>query len=152
MLTAGVGVVAAAFQEWGVWVEVVVAGAATEVVCWEAEAAPDMGTEVIDMAQQDLPAMSAVYLIGFSDRALSGSSRTPTCNPSASSPQGGWTTGGSSVLEPYPLVALSLLCTLRYRTLLRLHVSRCFHVLCSYDQNARGHVYVAHCAFGWLSC
>ena len=97
-MAAGVGVVAVVSQEW-VWVEVAVAGVATEVVCWEAGAAPDMVTGVTDTAQQDLPAMLAVCLTDSSDQAPSGSNRTPTCSPSASSPQGGWTTGGSSLLE-----------------------------------------------------
>ena len=88
----------AVFQVWAVLVEVVVAEVVTGVVCWEAEGAPDMVTEVTDMAQQDLPAMSAVCLIGSSDQVLSGSSKIPTCSLSASSPQGGWTTGESSLL------------------------------------------------------
>ena len=116
VVIAGVGVVGV-FQEWAVLVEVAVAEVVTGVVCWEAEAAPDTVTEVTDTAQPDLPAMSAVCLIGFSDQVLSGSSKIPTCSPLASSPQGGWTTGESSLLEQYPLTVWCPLCHLCYRLL-----------------------------------
>ena len=105
VVTAGVDAVAAVLQVWEV--EVVVVEVATGVVCWEAEEAPDMVTEVTDMAQQDSPVMSAACLIGSRDQALSGNSRIPTCNPLASSPQGGWTTGGSSLAR-----AITFCCSL----------------------------------------
>ena len=104
VLVAGADVVGAIFQVWAVLVEVVVAEVVTEAVCWEAEAAPDMVTEVKDMAQQDLPATSAVCRIDFSDRVLLGSSKIQICSPLASSPRGGWTIGESSLLEQYPCV------------------------------------------------
>lgn len=96
MVVAGVDVAGAVFQVWAVLVEVVAAEVGTGVVCWVAEAAPDMVTEVTDMAQQDSPATSAVCRTDSSDLVLSGSSKIPTCSPLASSPQGGWTTGESS--------------------------------------------------------
>ena len=153
MAIAGVDAVEAVFQVWAVLVEVAVAEEVTGVVCWEAEAAPDMVTEVTDMEQQDLPAMSAVCLIDFSDRVLLGSSKIPTCSPLASSPRGGWTTGESSLLEQYPLVVQCLLCHLCYRTLSIACTFAGSHLgLLELRQHAQLCKPLDHCVFGCFSC
>lgn len=99
LTNAGVDVVGVAYQAWAAWV-----GEAAEVACWVVEATAwavlGLVTAAIDMALQASPAMSAVCLTDSSGRVPSGNNRIPTCSPSASSPQGGWTTGGSSLCQP----------------------------------------------------